>query len=159
AAQAPPRRRGVHGIGWAAAAALVLAVIGPLVWRHAVDQGPVAPRDGSAPPSGAPPETAAGGAMTPGEASHPTAVPPAPAIVSLSLDARASRALGGPGPPGVALAPETTELRLRVACGDADYPSYRIVLRTAAGAGVLARDHVRPQRTAGGPLVELGVPA
>ena len=83
----------------------------------------------------------------------------APAIVSLLLSVRSVRGSDTGPAPTLVIAAGTRQVRVEVALGQQDYPSYRVALKPIAGPDVLTRQHLNPQRTKSGPSLVLTVPA
>jgi hypothetical protein len=82
-----------------------------------------------------------------------------PEVVSLFLSVRSVRGADTGRIPTLVIPPGTRQVRVEVALGQEDYPSYRAALKPTAGPEVFARQHINPQRTKSGASLELTVPA
>ena len=83
----------------------------------------------------------------------------APALVSLLLSVPGVRGSDTGPAPTLVIPPGTRQVRVEVALGQADYPSYRVALKPIAGPDVFTRQRLNPQKTKSGPSLVLTVPA
>jgi hypothetical protein len=96
--------------------------------------------------SGAPPASPVAGA------------PPA-AVVSLFLSVRSTRGPDAGATPTLVIPPGTAQVRVQLALGHEEYPSYRISLKSIVGPEILTRQRLKPQTTTSGAALVLIVPA
>jgi hypothetical protein len=142
ARRAFPERQPGRSLGvWAVAAALVIAVVGGLLWLVARPGGETEVK------------IARGPEITPSTASSPGATPPPP--TTQPREARDVPVVRVPREPGapvtVALAHGTRAVRLEVAVDD-EHPSFDVVLRRADGTNVWRAEGLVPSGM-GKPLV------
>jgi hypothetical protein len=151
----------------AAAAALLLAIGGTLVWRHRDTNNLVALKNASGvqtqPDTRAEPSTTdSRRPVAEGSSARPQTPPPVStsrSVVSLFLNARAVREPDSGSAPTVVIGPGIDEVRAQLALDEADYTRYQVALRSAGGAEIFARQHLKPRNTKSGAFLTISLPA
>jgi hypothetical protein len=82
-----------------------------------------------------------------------------PSVVSLLLSVRSTRGPDTGAAPTLVIPPGTGQVRVQLALGQEDYPSYQVSLKSIVGLEILTRERLKPQTTTSGPTLVLTVPA
>ena len=137
---AAPARRSWALRALAAAAVLLIALAGVVGWRLRPSYQAPPSAENRTPPRQVEQRQPDGSQRPEGDHAPAGGASAAPLVVSLLLAAHTSRSADVETTPTAAVFRETKELRLEVACDDAEFPRYRVTVQTATGATVLSRD-------------------